>query len=229
MQHYLYLLLDVGSILFPLLFSWDRRIRLVDKWKALAAGLAVMGLVFLPWDILFTHYGIWGFNERYLTGVYWIGLPIEEWLFFFCIPYACLFIYEAMMYFIPQEKGLAWAPVFFTILGVVLVVAGIYFYDRWYTTINFTGCGLFILSLRLANFKPRLWSRFIIGYAISLIPFFIVNGILTGSWIDEPVVWYNNAENLGIRMGTIPVEDSIYMMFKLLMVTVVYEWRLKRI
>ena len=43
-----------------------------------------------------------------------------------------------------------------------------------------------------------------------LIPFFIVNGILTGSFIENEVVWYNNSENLGVRLFTIPIEDSIY-------------------
>jgi len=45
---------------------------------------------------------------------------------------------------------------------------------------------------------------------VMLIPFFIVNGILTGSFIDNEIVWYNNDENLGIRLFTIPVEDTIY-------------------
>lgn len=43
-----------------------------------------------------------------------------------------------------------------------------------------------------------------------LFPFFIVNGILTGSGIVDQVVWYNNQENLGLRVFTIPIEDITY-------------------
>jgi lycopene cyclase domain-containing protein len=57
-----------------------------------------------------------------------------------------------------------------------------------------------------------------------LIPFFIVNGVLTGSWIDNQVVWYNDAENLGIRIGTIPVEDSIYAYSMILMNLFFFEY-----
>jgi lycopene cyclase domain-containing protein len=62
-------------------------------------------------------------------------------------------------------------------------------------------------------------------YVVILIPFFLVNGVLTGSWIPEQVVWYNDEQSLGIRMGTIPVEDTIYNLGMLLTVFAVMEWR----
>jgi lycopene cyclase domain-containing protein len=47
-------------------------------------------------------------------------------------------------------------------------------------------------------------------YLILMPGFFAVNGILTGSLIPSPVVNYNPDDFLGIRMGTIPVEDAVY-------------------
>jgi len=41
-----------------------------------------------------------------------------------------------------------------------------------------------------------------------LIPFIIVNGILTGTGIEGEAVLYNDAENLGLRMGTIPFKTA---------------------
>ena len=51
-----------------------------------------------------------------------------------------------------------------------------------------------------------------------------MNGILTGTGINQEVVWYNNSENLGIRMGTIPVEDSLYSLSLMLMNITILEY-----
>ena len=58
---------------------------------------------------------------------------------------------------------------------------------------------------------------------MSLIPFLLINGFLTGSFTQEPVVIYNPDEILGIRILNIPVEDSIYNMLMLLIVVFFYE------
>ena len=67
-----------------------------------------------------------------------------------------------------------------------------------------------------------------LGYLVSLVPFSSSMGALTGYFTESPVVWYNDAENLGVRMGTIPMEDSIYLMLLLFGITWIYEARLKR-
>ena len=57
-----------------------------------------------------------------------------------------------------------------------------------------------------------------------MIPFFLVNGILTGSFIQDEIVWYNNTANLGLRIGTIPIEDFFYAMLLLLSNISIFEW-----
>ncbi|MGN6477917.1 MAG: lycopene cyclase domain-containing protein, partial [Flavipsychrobacter sp.] len=47
-----------------------------------------------------------------------------------------------------------------------------------------------------------------------------VNGLLT----SLPVVIYNDTENLGVRMYTIPVEDTFYGLFLLLGNITIMEW-----
>lgn len=181
-----------------------------------------MMAVFIPWDIVFAHNGFWGFNEAYTTGIYLFNLPLEEWLFFICIPYACIFTHYALLTLFPKfafsEK---FTQISYVVLNSTLIVVLWYHYDKWYTLV----CFLYILLLLgiTYNFKKTLLPSFFATYLIILIPFFIVNGILTGSLIEGQVVWYNNSENIGIRLGTIPVEDTIYNLGMLLTVLLVTE------
>jgi lycopene cyclase domain-containing protein len=185
-----------------------------------------MMAVFIPWDILFTENGFWGFNPDYLTGFYLLGLPVEEWLFFVCIPYACVFTHYALLEIFPKFSfGTRTTNIIYISIITVLIITLWYFFDRWYTLVNFI-YGLLILSI-VYNYKKNLLQSFFATYLIILIPFFIVNGILTGTGIEEQVVWYNNDENLGIRMLTIPVEDTIYNLGMLLTVLFVTEKTIK--
>lgn len=218
----LYLWLDIGSLLVPFLFSFHPKIQFYRKWKSFLMGTLVMMLFFIPWDILFTQNGFWGFNTNYLTGIYFLGLPLEEWLFFFCIPYACLFTHEALKKLAPKfvftEKG---TQILYLLLQSVLIVCLWYQYDQWYTFVCFF-YGMVVLGLTY-NLRPSILPHFFTSYLVILLPFFVVNGILTGSFIDEPVVWYRNAETLGIRLWTIPLEDTLYNLGMLLTVLLAME------
>lgn len=219
---HLYLLLDLASLSVPFLFSFHPKLKFYKLWKYFFPATFIMMAFFIPWDILFTQNGIWGFNERYLSGINLGILPLEEWLFFICIPYACLFTIYAFKNLLPKfslsNKNTA---IIYFLLQTILITTLLYFYDKWYTAINF-GFAIVLLAL-VFNYKREALNVFFPVFAIILIPFFIVNGFLTGSWIHEEVVWYNNAENLGIRIGTVPIEDSIYALGMLLTVFILME------
>ncbi len=219
-MQYLYLWIDLFTLLGPLALSFDKKVAFYKKWKPLFISIAVMMCVFIPWDIAFTVNGIWGFNPDYLSGIELLHLPIEEWLFFVVVPYACVFIYECgKAYFKDYFQSVA-KPVFFS-LAIVLLLFGVLFYDRWYTTINFIGAGSILLAALFSKQKKLGYA--LMGFLIALIPFLLVNGILTGSFLDEPIVWYNDSENLGIRIFTIPIEDTFYLLFFYFLVLIPYE------
>jgi lycopene cyclase domain-containing protein len=166
-------------------------------------------VIFIPWDVIFTIHEIWGFNDTYFLGEKVFSLPIEEWLFFICIPFACVFTHYALLLYFPNLKLNKTTTKAISIgLITLLFILAVINYDKWYTVINFS---LAIpITVLVYKYNTKLLQHFFLTFLVMLIPFFIVNGILTGSFITDQVVWYNNAENLGIRMGTIPVEDSIY-------------------
>lgn len=213
---YLYLLLNLGSLIIPFLFSFHPKLKFYTRWKSLFISILVTMVVFIPWDIIFTDNGIWGFNDTYFLGVMLFGLPIEEWLFFICIPYACVFTHYALLHYFPNiELATTITKKLSYILIIGFALIAIINYDRWYTLINFLLATN--LSIIVLNKNLELLSKFYITFLVMLIPFFIVNGILTGSFIESEVVWYNNAENLNLRIFTIPIEDSIYAFSLILM------------
>jgi lycopene cyclase domain-containing protein len=227
MERWYYLALDLLSIAFPLAASFEPRIAYWRKWRGLFTGIAVMMAVFIAWDALFTASGVWGFSDRYTLGIRFLHLPLEEWLFFIAIPYSCIYLYEVMRYAFKRDPLQRIARPLAMAVMLALLLIGALNTDRLYTAITFlSAAGL--LALHLFVLKSAWLGRFWIGYGVSLLPFFIVNGILTGTGLPEPIVWYNDAENLGIRMGTIPVEDSIYLLFFLLLALTFHERALRR-
>ena len=222
-SNYLYLIIDLAAISLPLAFSFYPKANFSKKWKSLWPAILITAIFFLVWDEWFTQMGVWGFNPEYLSGIYLSSLPIEEILFFICIPYACVFTYEAVGFLSKRDYLKSYAPKITLSLIVLLFIIGALHTDRWYTSTTFLSCVLFLLYLHFI-FKPDYLGKFYLSFLFILIPFFIVNGILTGTGIESQVVWYNDAENLGIRMGTIPVEDTFYGMLLILMNVTIFEF-----
>ncbi|WP_411273678.1 lycopene cyclase domain-containing protein [Daejeonella sp.] len=217
-----YLLINFLTILFPVLLSFDSRVRFYKSWNYIFPGLFITGLLFLVWDHLFTILDVWSFNPDYVIGTYILNLPVEEILFFVTVPFACIFIYECLNFYIKRDLlGEVSRPISI-ILIILSIILLLIFYDRVYTLITF---GLLLLVLSYVEFiqKANL-GRFYLAFLVSLLPFYVVNGILT----SIPIVMYNDAENMAFRIGTIPFEDHFYSMSMLLINIRLFEYFKKR-
>ena len=218
-----YLLINFLTVLFPVILSFDKRVRFYKSWKYIFPGLLISGLFFLLWDHLFTVFGVWSFNPDYIIGYYFLDLPLEEILFFITVPFGCIFIYECLNQYIKEDilKNISgYITLVLILLSVVLLLM---YYDRVYTLITF---GWLAAVLLIAGFvvKSKYLSRFYLAYLVSLIPFYIVNGLLT----SIPVVLYNDRENMAFRIGSIPFEDHFYSMSMLMINILLFEYFRKR-
>lgn len=222
-----YLWVNVAVIIFPFLLSFDKKVAFYKQWKAF--GLATLGTmaVFIPWDVWFTASGVWGFNDTYLLGPRLFGLPVEEWLFFITIPYACTFSYACFKAYLP--KGMKKGAIANLHMAAILIFAAIPIVQfavtgSWHAytlSASILACVLSLLH-RFVIRKPYV-GWFYLAYPILVIPFLIANGVLTGldfwhytfwnttpEMVSDQVVWYNNAENLGVRTWSVPVDDFVY-------------------
>lgn len=216
-------MLNLGTLTVPLLRSFEPRIAYYKTFGSLAKSMLIISSFFIVWDIGFTEWGVWGFTPAYLSGIYLFGLPLGEYLFFITVPFACIFIYKCMELFFP--KGIITANLAGKISQLLIpfcLAVGILSYDKSYTASTFILLGLsliYVSWIAKCSWLPRFYE----SYAVSLIPFFLKNGILTGSFLETQVVWYNNNENLRIRLGTIPFEDVFYGMLLILGTLFFYE------
>src|SRR5690606_36175656 len=144
----LYLLVNFFTIIIPFIFSCHPKIKFHLTWKAFFPAAILVGIVFVLWDTLFTDMGVWGFNPDYISGIYLFNLPLEEVLFFICIPYSCVFTYFCLDRF----YNLSWKPtteaVFCLVFSLGLIILGILHADRIYTLVTFISTGLVCLALK---------------------------------------------------------------------------------
>ena len=218
MTQFVYFGLLAFTIYYPLRKWFDPRVSFQKKWPYFVESTTITAIVFILWDIWFTKAGIWGFNSEYFLGLRIFHLPIEEVLFFFVIPLACIFIYEVCKYYLPIGIGAQIVKGLHFLFLLIGIYHSIIYSGHLYTFV--TALLQTFVCMVVILFSKRIHlTHFYYGYFFSLIPFFLVNGVLT----KLPVVWYNNAENMQIRIFSIPLDDVFYLYNLLLLNIFLYE------
>jgi lycopene cyclase domain-containing protein len=230
-----YLLIDAASLAFPLAFSASRRFGFGRAWPLAWAAVAFSALPFGLWDIAFARAGVWDFNPAYVLGPAIFGLPLEEWLFFFAIPFACLFIYQRFAasasaanaaevagaagamdaaWVVRPGRGFVLA---FACLSAAFAAMALAHTGRAYTLS--VGLAAAVAAAALAWSRPRYARAFLPALAVQYVPFLIVNGLLTAL----PVVRYRADAILGPRILSIPVEDAAFAFVMFVLPVAIYE------
>jgi lycopene cyclase domain-containing protein len=218
----LYGWLILGTFVGPFLLSFDRKVHFYTYWRSLFPAITLVAVIFLIWDEYFTQNKVWGFNPDYLSGIYLGSLPLEEVSFFFVVPFACVFIYEVLRAYFPKADFRRVAKIFAFAFAFAGFLFGILNMENWYTASACIIAALLTLGIYYLQ-KVAWYSSFAFTYLVAMIPFLIVNGILTGAVTPEPVVWYSEAHIMGPRIITIPVEDLFYNYDMLIGVVWIYE------
>lgn len=220
--HYTYLLVDVISVMFPFLLSFDKKVAFYKHWKYLLPAIFINAVLFVLWDIYFTAHGVWSFSPDYTCGIHLFNLPIEEVLFFIVVPYCCAFIYECLNAYV--TKDIVTKPKLVTVIVLVLSLAScIVFYNKTYTVVN-AGICFAVVFIAAFIYKFKHMGRFYLSFFVSLIPFLLFDGLIT----SLPIVSYNDHENMAIRLFRIPLEDFFYCLSLLLNTVLIMDYFRKR-
>lgn len=219
-----YLLAMLASVFFPFVLSFDKRVNFSQHFKNLIFSISFVAILFTLGDMLYTYLGVWGFNSNYHLAYKLVNLPLEEISFFFLVPFACVFIYEVIRAYYPFKSSF-YLNNFILLLSLVMAILAFVFSDKLYTTLSFSFSAAILIWMKWKNFEFN--SNLFVAYLISILPFFLVNGFLTGMFMEEAIVWYNPEEIIGWRLISIPIEDLSYS-FNLISLNIIFFETLKR-
>ncbi|MDF2475265.1 MAG: lycopene cyclase protein [Sphingobacterium sp.] len=208
-MEYTYSLILFFTVVICFVASFDRRLRFDREFIPFLKASALVAIFFIVWDIWFTSRGVWWFDTRYTIGVMIAGLPLEEWLFFIFIPFSCIFTYFCINKFFRLEQLSAFNNILVFVSVIVCAVVALRYADRIYTVVTAV---VTILTLLIFHFVLRVqWiTQASLVFTLLMLGFLPVNGILTGTGLESPIVNYNPADFMGIRILTIPIEDAVY-------------------
>lgn len=209
LKSFTYLLVDFLTIIVCFVASFDQRIKFNKHFGSFIKASILAAIPFIAWDIFFTVKGIWWFNENYTLGLTILHLPFEEWLFFICIPFSCIFTYFLLDHYYSWKWTVPLNSFIYILSTIVLLSASVLCYQKIYTFVTAIAA-LTVLFFLHVIMKVQWIAQASVSFGILMLGFFPVNGILTGTGLESPVVNYHPDHIIGLRMLTIPVEDAVY-------------------
>ena len=219
---YEYLIFNIIVLSGPLFFGSLKQFYFLDKLKYALLSISISAIPFLLWDAAVTERH-WFFANEYTLGFRVFGLPFEEILFFFTVPYACLFTWQMVKKYLTVTKltdesssnKIGWIiSSVFLLVSIIAIIIG-----KEYTSLSALSFSLSIIFDKY--FGSRIFStkRFLVYFLFVSFFTLIFNGYLT--W--RPIVTYDEIYQIGFRIFTIPIEDFFFGYALLILSTSLFE------
>ena len=223
-KQYIYLCILITLILLPFVISRKHLSPFLNNAKYYLPAILFSEAIFILWDKRFAGLQIWEYHGEFLTGTDIGGLPLEEWIFFFAMPFFSFYVYERV------KSGFSGAnrPNFSVALSLVLLILfiGLAWNMRQKLYPFFT---FFLLSVYFGytifrnRFKKHL-TMFYITFLISLVPFMAIRITIS----SVPLVTFNIRHTTGFSIFSAPAEDLGYLFLLLIMNITIYEYLRER-
>ncbi len=204
MKKFAYLIFNLVVLIGPLSAIVFYRPIILPVWPALFFSLFIAAVIFIILDQWATG-RFWYFNRKYLTGLFIGKLPVEEWLFFITVPFACFLLWVNLQPLLPDASvNFFWLVGFLFCLSILALIS--LKKHRTYAAAVIIGFFTVIILDMLAGanliVRQRFWIFMIIVNLLTL----IFNAYL----VNQPIVRYFKQPKTGWQILNIPAEDFLY-------------------
>ncbi|KAF0239238.1 MAG: lycopene cyclase domain-containing [Prolixibacteraceae bacterium] len=219
-QNYWYALVLIVMAVITMFLFVKKTIVFFTELKYMLPAIIFSGAIFILFNHRLLETGILSFNSNFLTGKYLFSLPVEEWLFLLIISLFSFSVYILITVLFPNFER----PNLFLVISVVLLLGfGLVAWHFRQKLIPFFIFFLLTIYFGYTIFRNRFkmhLTKFYISYAIAVIPYFLIKGLL----YSLPVISYNTGYTLGIRLLGTPVEEFGYFFLLMLINVTIFEY-----
>ncbi len=204
----------------PVLLGAIQKIRFAVRLPYLLPAAVFAGAIFIMLNKRFVESDIWTFNADYLSGIFLLNVPAEEWVALLLIPLSSAYIYEWLKMRTEQFEQ---SNLFVGVSLVFFVFSAIVAYFFRQSIVTFFIFFLIAIYLGYTVFRNRFkkhYTTFYLAYFISLIPFAVVSFISN----SLPILVFNTDHIMGLTGFGVPIERMAYLFLLLLINTTIYEY-----
>lgn len=210
MEPFTYLFIDLFITVVFFVFSFHPGIRFNRFFSSFFKASLLVMIPFLIWDIWFQSLQVWWFNERYLMGIKLFSLPVEEVLFFVCMPFSWIFVYFCLEKFIRIGVGARMEQFLIYTLVATFFIWGMVEYEHIYSCFTFLTASLTLLFLNYSQTEQFIGKATLVYLLILLGVFPIYGAVMAILGSTEPILLYNPEHYLQIKFGMVWIEELVY-------------------